>query len=41
MEDWVSDVGANLDEVGQGKLRDVLNRCLRVRLPILRAAGVF
>ncbi len=40
-EDWVRHLGANLDDEGQGKLREVLDRCLRVRLPILRAAGVF
>jgi SAM-dependent methyltransferase len=40
-EQWVSHLGVNLDEDGQSRLRDVLSRCLRVRLPILRAAGVF
>jgi hypothetical protein len=37
----VSHLGINLDADGQSRLRDVLSRCLRVRLPILRAAGVF
>jgi predicted methyltransferase family protein len=40
-EHWVHDLGLNLDEEGRNRLRDVLGRCLRVRLPILRAAGVF
>jgi SAM-dependent methyltransferase len=39
-EDWVSHLGPNLDDEGRGKLRDVLGRCLQVRLPILHASGV-
>jgi SAM-dependent methyltransferase len=40
-EDWVRHLGGNLDEEGRAKLREVFGRCLRVRLPSLRAAGVF
>ncbi len=38
---WVSRLGANLDEEGQAKLRELLENCLHVRVPILRAQGVF
>jgi hypothetical protein len=41
MEQWVGHLGGKLDAEGRNKLRDVVSRCLRVRLPILRAAGVF
>jgi hypothetical protein len=41
VDDWLRHLGANLDAEGLGKLRDLLGRCLRVRLPILHAAGVF
>lgn len=40
IEEWVSHLGANLDEERRDRLRDVLSRCLRVKLPILRASGV-
>jgi SAM-dependent methyltransferase len=40
IEDWVRDIGSNLDDEGRGKLRQVFERSLRVRLPILRAQGV-
>jgi len=38
--DWVGQLGGNLEEENRDKLRDVLLRCLRVRLPILEAQGV-
>jgi SAM-dependent methyltransferase len=41
VDEWLRHLGANLDAEGLGKLRDLLGRCLRVRLPILHAAGVF
>jgi len=39
--EWVDDLGATLDEQGRGNLREVFVRALNVRLPILRAQGVF
>ena len=39
-EEWVHDIGANLDDEGRGKLREVVDKALRVRMPILRAQGV-
>jgi hypothetical protein len=39
--EWVRLYAGNLDEEGQGKLREVFSRSLRMRLPILRASGVF
>jgi SAM-dependent methyltransferase len=41
IDQWVRDVGVNLDEEGRGNLREVFAKALRVRLPILRAQGVF
>ena len=41
MDAWISDLGSNLDENGQGRLRETFVRALRTRLPILRAQGVF
>src|SRR4029077_14305720 len=41
MDAWVRELGVNLDEDGRGKLREVFAKALRVRLPILRANGVF
>jgi SAM-dependent methyltransferase len=40
-EDWVREVGGRLDEEGRGRLRQVFDTALRVRMPILRAQGVF
>jgi SAM-dependent methyltransferase len=40
VEDWVRDVGANLDDEGSSKLRQVFEQILQVRLPILRVQGV-
>lgn len=40
IDSWTSDLGPGLDEAGRGKLRDVLHRCLAVRVPTLRAQGV-
>jgi SAM-dependent methyltransferase len=39
--EWVRQYAGNLDEEGRGKLREVFSRSLRMRLPILRASGVF
>ncbi len=41
IEDWVRDLGVNLDAEGRGKLREVFAKALRVRLPILRTQGVY
>jgi hypothetical protein len=40
IDDWVRDIGANLDTEGRGKLREVFVKALRVRMPTLRAQGV-
>jgi hypothetical protein len=40
-EDWVRDLGSNLDDEERDKLRQVLDKALHVRMPILRAQGVF
>ena len=40
-EDWVRDLGGNLDDEERDKLRQVLDKALHVRMPILRAQGVF
>ena len=39
--DWTRHLGGNLDDDGREKLRDVFVQCLRSKLPVLRAAGVF
>jgi hypothetical protein len=41
IDDWVRDIGGNLNDEGRGNLREVFTRALGVRLPILRAQGVF
>jgi SAM-dependent methyltransferase len=41
IDEWVAFLGSNLDGEGRDKLRDVFGRCLRDKLPGLRAAGVF
>ena len=41
IDDWVRDIGVGLDDEGRGKLREVFAKALRVRLPILRAQGVY
>ena len=41
IDDWVRDIGGNLNDEGRGNLREVFTRALAVRLPILRAQGVF
>jgi hypothetical protein len=41
IDDWVRDIGGNLDEEDRGKLREVFTKAFHVRLPILRAQGVF
>jgi hypothetical protein len=40
-EDLVRDLGSNLDDEERDKLRQVLDKALHVRMPILRAQGVF
>jgi hypothetical protein len=40
IDDWVRHVGGNADDEARGKLREVLTRCLRVRVPVMRAQGV-
>ncbi len=41
IENWIQDLGpAELDAEGRGRLRDVLRRCLTVRVPTLRTQGV-
>jgi hypothetical protein len=40
IDDWVRHIAPGADETGRGNLRDVLSRCLRVRVPVLRAQGV-
>ena len=40
VEDWVREIGVNLDDEGKGKLRQVFERALHVKLPIMRAQGV-
>jgi hypothetical protein len=40
VEDWVREIGVNLDDEGRGKLRQVFERALHVKLPIMRAQGV-
>ena len=41
IDDWVRDIGGSLDEEGRGNLRQVFTKAFHVRLPILRAQGVF
>ncbi len=41
IDDWVRDIGGNLGSEGRGDLREVFAKALRVRLPILRAQGVW
>ena len=41
IDDWVRDIGVGLDDEGRGRLREVFAKALRVRLPILRAQGVY
>jgi hypothetical protein len=41
IDDWVHDVGGNLGSEGRVNLREVFTRALHVRLPILRAQGVW
>jgi SAM-dependent methyltransferase len=41
VDDWVRHIGGTLEDEGRGKLRELLARSLSVRLPILRAQGVF
>jgi hypothetical protein len=38
---WARDLGAGLAEAGRARLREVLVEALPIRLPILRAQGVF
>jgi hypothetical protein len=41
IDDWVHDMSGKLDTEGRGHLREVFSRALSVRMPILRAQGVF
>ncbi len=41
IEAWVDTLGSNADAEARDKLRQVLDKALHERLPILRAAGVF
>jgi hypothetical protein len=41
IDEWVRDLGSNLDDEGRGKLREVFAKAVRLRLPTLRAQGVF
>lgn len=41
IDEWVREIGGSLDDEGRGKLREVFAKALRVRLPIMRAQGVF
>ncbi len=41
VDDWVRDRGAGLNEEGRDRLREAFDKALRIRLPILRAQGVF
>jgi SAM-dependent methyltransferase len=41
IDDWVRDIGVNLDDAGRGNLREVFVKAFHVRLPILHAQGVF
>lgn len=40
IDNWVRHTGGSMDEAGQARLREVLTRCLQVRLPVMRAQGV-
>jgi SAM-dependent methyltransferase len=40
IDNWVRHTGGNMDEEGQSRLREVLTRCLQVRVPVMRAQGV-
>jgi SAM-dependent methyltransferase len=41
IDGWVDDLRADADEEGARRLREALERALRVRLPILRSQGVW
>jgi SAM-dependent methyltransferase len=40
IDDWVRHIAPGADEAGRGQLREVLVRCLHVRVPVMRAQGV-
>lgn len=40
VDDWARLIGAHMDDEGRVKLRLMLQRCLRVRVPVLRSQGV-
>ena len=40
IDDWIRHIAPGADEAGRGKLREVLIRCLHVRVPVMRAQGV-
>jgi hypothetical protein len=41
IEEWVGELGTNLNNEGRDMLRELLGKSLSIRLPILRAQGVF
>ena len=41
IDDWIRHIGGNLEGEARSQLRQVLERCLHVRVPILHAQGVF
>ena len=41
IDDWIRHIGGSLEGEARGQLRQVLTRCLQVRVPILHAQGVF
>ena len=40
VDGWLRHIGGNMEDEGRAKLRDVLIRCLQVRVPVMRAQGV-
>lgn len=40
VDDWTMRIAPGTDEENRGKLREVLSRCLRVRVPVMRAQGI-
>lgn len=40
IDDWIRQIATDMDEEGRGRLREVLTRCLQVRVPVMRVQGV-
>jgi SAM-dependent methyltransferase len=40
LDDWVRQIGGNMEGEERARLRDVLTRCLQVRVPVMLAQGV-